>query len=154
MNTHKLYLDTGALVKLYLLEPGSEFVQSKAHAAQCLPLNPLQETELRNALFAACGRGILTKTVLRKTLDNFEEDIRNGYLFRESPDWPLLWRRAGVLAKRYTPELLCRTLDILHVAAAEASEADEVLTGDQRQSELCRAIGLPVSEIDYSSPRS
>ena len=100
MSVRKLYMDTGALVKLYLVEPGSEFVQSKAQSAKCLPLNPLQETELRNALLAACGRGILSEAVLGRTLENFEEDIRNGYFLRESPDWPLLWRRAGVLAKR------------------------------------------------------
>ncbi len=143
----KLYLDTGALVKLYLVEPGTEFVQNKAEMAECLPLNPLQELELRNALLAAHGRGWIDKDALSGTLENLEEDIREGYLARESPDWSLLWKRAGVLAKRHTPELLCRTLDILHVAAAEVSEADEVVTGDQRQLKLCQAIGFPVVEI-------
>jgi len=139
----KLYLDTGALVKLYLVEPGTEFVQDKAEKAECLPLNSLQELELRNALLAAHGRGWIGKDVLRGTLENLEEDIREGYFLRESPDWGLLYKRASVLAKRHTPELLCRTLDILHVAAAEVSEADELLTGDQRQLKLCRVIGFP-----------
>lgn len=143
----KLYLDTGALVKLYLVEPGSEFVQDKAEKAACLPLNPLQELELRNALFAASGRGWIDEEVLRGTLGNLEEDIREGYFLRESPDWRPLYKRASVLAKRYTPEFLCRTLDILHVAAAEVSEADELVTGDQRQLKVCRAIGFPVAEI-------
>lgn len=143
----KLYLDTGALVKLYVVEPGTEFVQEKAETAEWLPLNPLQELELRNALHAAQGRGWIDPDALRGTLANLEEDIREGYLSRESPDWTLLWRRAGVLAKRHTPQLLCRTLDILHVAAAEATEADEMVTGDQRQRQLCKAIGFPVTAI-------
>lgn len=143
----KLYLDTGALVKLYIVEAGSEFVQEKARLADCLPLNPLQELELRNALLAGHGRGWIAREALNGTLENLEEDIRTGYFSKESPDWGFLWKRAGVLAKHHTPGLLCRTLDVLHVAAAEASEVDEVVTGDQRQLKLCRAIGLPVSAI-------
>lgn len=146
----KLYLDTGALVKLYLIEPGTEFIQGKAEKADCLPLNPLQELELRNALLAAHGRGWVDQCVLRETLENLEQDIKEGYFSKEFPDWPSLWKRASVLANRHTTDLLCRTLDILHVAAAEVSEADEMVTGDQRQRKLCEAIGFPVSEIVLS----
>jgi len=66
----KLYLDTGALVKLYVVEPGSEFVQDKAEKADGLPLNPLQELELRNALLAAHGRGWMDKNALERTMKN------------------------------------------------------------------------------------
>jgi len=59
----------------------------------------------------------------------------------------LLWKRASVLAKHHTPELLCRTLDTVHVAAAEVSEADEVVAGDYRPLKLCQAIGFPAAEI-------
>ena len=143
----KLYLDTGALVKLYLVEPGTEFVQDKAEGADCLPLNPLQELELRNALLAAHGRGWMDNNSLDRTMKNLDQDIEEGYFSREIPDWLPLLKRASVLAKRHTPDLLCRTLDILHVAAAEESEADEMITGDQRQRKLCEAIGFPVSKI-------
>jgi PIN domain nuclease of toxin-antitoxin system len=50
---HKLYLDTGALVRLYIIEQGSEFVQKTAQSANILPIQTLQITELRNALHAA-----------------------------------------------------------------------------------------------------
>jgi len=143
----KLYLDTGALVKLYIFEAGSRFVEEKAQAADRLPLNLLQETEFRNALYAAHGRKLISKEALLQTLRNFEEDVEKGYFQREEPDWPYLWKRAATLGRKYTPRLLCRTLDILHVAAAEYSDADELLTGDQRQLKLCKAIKLAVVEI-------
>ncbi len=38
----KIYFDTGALVKLYIVEPGSTFVQNKARRAEVIPINPLQ----------------------------------------------------------------------------------------------------------------
>ncbi len=52
----KVYFDTGALVKLYIFEPGSDFVQRQAQKAKSIPFNQLQETELRNAIHAAIGR--------------------------------------------------------------------------------------------------
>ena len=46
-----IYLDTSALVKLYVLEAGSEFVQScLSEQDDPLPIWELQEAELANAL--------------------------------------------------------------------------------------------------------
>ena len=142
-----VYLDTGALVKLYVVEDGSHFVQKRAAAAGTLPINPLQETELRNAVLAAGGRGAITPAAARETLANFDEDLDAGYFHRNRPDWDKLWVRADELARRHTQRLLCRTLDILHVAAAEQCGADQIITGDQRQQRLAKAIGLTVVKI-------
>lgn len=57
-------LDTGALVKLYVAEPGSDAVQNAVGDSNQLGLNPLQCLEARNALFAAVGRGILSEAAL------------------------------------------------------------------------------------------
>ena len=42
------YLDTGVLIKLYIYEPGSAFVQKRVRQNGPLLLNRLLETELRN----------------------------------------------------------------------------------------------------------
>ena len=129
----KVYFDTGALVKLYIVEPGSTFVQNKARRAEVIPINPLQETELRKAM--------------RRSLDTFDEDLATGVFTRETPEWPWIYRRADLLARQYTPRFLCRTLDILHVAAAELCGADQIVTGDQRQQKLAKAIGMAVVKV-------
>ncbi len=143
----KVYLDTGALVKLYIVEAGSEFVQKRAALAESLPVNPLQETELRNAILAAAGRRAITRESARETLSNFDEDLSAGIFVRERLDWDRLWRRSAELAQLHTPRLLCRTLDILHVAAAEYCGADQIITGDLRLQNLAKAIGLAVIKI-------
>ena len=143
----KTYFDTGALVKLYIVEHGSEFVQNAAQRVGIIGINPLQETELRNAILAAQGRRIISREAARRSLDNFEEDLQTGVFFRESPEWAWIYRRADIMARQYTPRLLCRTLDILHVAAAELAGADRIITGDQRQQKLAKAIGLKVVKI-------
>lgn len=143
----KLYLDTGALVKLYIVEEGSEWVQQQAGSSELLPLNPLQGTEFRNAVLASCGRGIISETAMRQTFTHFDQDIREGFFTMEMPDWAVLWQRTTELALQHTPSLLCRTLDILHVALAESCGSDAILTGDKRQAALCEKVGLSVIRI-------
>jgi uncharacterized protein len=143
----KVYFDTGALVKLYIVESGSEFVQRKARAASSIPLNELQETELRNAIHAAIGRQTISPTAGAMALEHLDSDLRAGVLKQASVDWPPVWSRAAHLGRLHTEKLLCRTLDILHVAAAEACGADLVVTGDLRQFKLCKAAGLPVVRV-------
>lgn len=146
----KLYLDTGALVKLYIIEQGSEFVQKTAQSAKILPIHSLQITELRNALHAAQGRDIISRKTLIKSLNNFDEDLESGVFQQEQPNWDFLWKRSEQLINKFTAKFLCRTLDILHVAAAEDCNADAVLTGYHRQSQLCKVIGLQVIIINLS----
>lgn len=143
----KTYFDTGALVKLYIVERGSDFVQNIARRTGAIGINPLQETELRNAILAAEGRRTVSREAARRSLDNFEEDLQNGVFIRESPEWAWVYRRADILARQYTPRFLCRTLDILHIAAAELSGAERIVTGDQRQQKLAKAIGLKVAKV-------
>lgn len=143
----KTYFDTGALVKLYIVERGSDFVQNIARRTGAIGINPLQETELRNAILAAEGRRTINREAARRSLDNLEEDLQTGVFIRESPEWAWIYRRADIIARQYTPRFLCRTLDILHIAAAELSGAERIITGDQRQQKLARALGLKVVKV-------
>lgn len=143
----RTYFDSGALVKLYIVEPGSGFVQAKALAASAIPLNQLQETETRNAIHAAMGRKMISAEAGKRALEHLDYDIRAGVFALESPDWSPIWSRAAHLARLHTQRLLCRTLDILHVAAAESCGAVYFVTGDVRQFKLSKAVGLPAKLV-------
>jgi predicted nucleic acid-binding protein len=146
----KVYFDTGALVKLYIVESGSLFVQQKAMGATAIPLNQLQETELRNAIHAAIGRKTIPAAAGALALKHLETDIRTGVLATAAIDWPAVWTRAAHLARLHTTKILGRTLDILHVAAAEFCGAELLVTGDERQLRLCKAVGMPVARVPVS----
>ncbi len=73
--------------------------------------------------------------------------VEEGVWDVEMPDWSSVWNRAAHLAKLHTRKILCRALDILHVAAAETCEAELVVTGDSRQFRPCKAVGLPVALV-------
>ena len=143
----KVYFDTGALVKLYIVESGSAYVERKARAASLIPLNQLQETELRNAIHAAVGRKTIPAAAGALALEHLDNDLRSGVLATTSIDWGTTWTRAAHLARLHTTKILCRTLDILHVAAAESCGCDLFVTGDERQFRLCKAVGVPVARV-------
>jgi hypothetical protein len=54
-----------------------------------------------------------------------DTDIRNGVLAIEVLDWKLVWQRSA------------------HLAPAESCGADLLVTGDKRQFQLGKAVGLP-----------
>ena len=143
----RIYFDSSALVKLYIVEPGSEDVQAWSQQADAILMCPLQETEVRNAILAAGGRGILNRPTMLKTLKNLDSDLAQGFFERYQPDWPLIWNRSNELATRHTPKILCRTLDILHVAIAEISNSVCLVTGDERQFRLSEANNLKAARI-------
>jgi hypothetical protein len=143
----KVYFDTGALVKLYIVESGSAYVERKARAASLIPLNQLQETELRNAIHTAVGRKTIPAAAGALALEHLDNDLRSGVLATTSIDWGTTWTRAAHLARLHTAKILCRTLDILHVAAAESCGCDLFVTGDERQFRLCKAVGVPVARV-------
>ena len=62
-------------------------------------------------------------------------------------DWPFVWSRAAHLVRLHIKKLLCRTLDILHIAAAEACGADLLVTANKRDFKLASAFGLPAALV-------
>lgn len=141
-----IYLDTSALVKLYLLEEGSGFVQSRVAAQDDpLPVWELQEAELTNALFLKVFRDELSAGEAEVQIALFHDRRKRGlYYF---PDI----RRGELMSDfqrlaRETPKSGCRTMDILHVACALQIESCYFLTFDMRQRALARTAGLEIVE--------
>jgi len=142
-----LYLDTSALLKLYIREPGSEAVQARI-AAQDLPLPiwEIQEAELLNALHLKVFWKEITAAQAAAQIAHFEHRRRQRfYVFPEIQRRDLMntFRQLSM----ETPRLGCRTMDIFHVACAVQIAASEFLTFDQRQRTLATHAGLLVTEL-------
>lgn len=139
-----IYLDTSALVKLYLLEEGSAWVQELVSSQQDpLPVWELQEMELLNALRLKVFWGEIRASDAERQVMAFEDRKAKGlYYFPELDRAALLtmFRRLS----SHTPELGCRTLDIMHVACAVLLAADCFVSFDARQCGLAERAGLAV----------
>jgi len=143
-----LYLDTSALLKLYIRENGSEAVQA-CIAAQDLPLPiwEFQEAELLNALRLKAYWKEITHAQSEEQIELFQARRRRGiYHYPEIHRSDLMdtFRRLS----NETPRLGCRTMDIFHVACAVEIAATRFLSFDKRQCELARHAGLAVHTFE------
>jgi predicted nucleic acid-binding protein len=86
----------------------------------------------------------MNKTDLLRTLQAFESDLVSGILRRPTYDLVEMFRQAEELSALYASRYACRTLDILHVAAALTLRATEFATFDLRQKVIAREAGLSV----------
>lgn len=142
-----LYLDTSALLKLYIREAGSEAVQARLAAQDSpLPVWEIQEAELINGLRLKVFWKEITPQQAQKQIAHFDDRRQRGlYSFPDIARHDLMLTFRRLCAE--TPRLGCRTMDILHVACAVQIGATEFLTFDQRQQALARHAGLTVTEL-------
>jgi len=139
-----LYLDTSALVKLYVQEPGSEAVRIGIEAARGVATHAVAYVEAR-AAFA------------RKASERVDQGVHAAWKTSLDADWKrlrivevqtVLLRRAADLAE--TQGL--RAFDSVHLAAAEqifalvahASVGFRFLVFDQRLRAAASRLSLPV----------
>jgi predicted nucleic acid-binding protein len=142
-----LYLDTSALLKLYICEQGSQEVQSRV-ASQDLPLPvwEIQEAELINALRLKVFCKEITSAQAETQIELFQLRRKRGLYFFPEIDRNSLMKRFIQLTAE-TPRLGCRTMDIFHVACALEIGAAAFLSFDQRQNSLASHAGLKLGGI-------
>ena len=140
------YLDTGCFVKLYYPEPDSARVIA-ALQGQPVYYTSLHELEFVNALHLKVfsqGATLAQVTAARALV---EADIKSGVLVPAGRDWNDIFREAVILAEHHTHKLGCRSLDILHCAAAQLLAAPAFITTDVWQKKLAQALGLNLVPI-------
>jgi predicted nucleic acid-binding protein len=142
-----LYLDTSALLKLYIREQGSEAVQAHIVSQDLpLPLWEIQEAELVNALRLKAFWKEITPVQAETQIGLFQTRRKKGfYTFPEIDRNSLMKRFLSLSAE--TPRLGCRTMDIFHVACALEISATLFLSFDQRQNALATHAGLPLAHL-------
>jgi uncharacterized protein len=74
----------------------------------------------------------------------FEQDIAANRWQRPAYSAAVIEQKAAELSADHSATLGCRTLDIIHVAAALGVGAKEFLTFDRRQGALAKHAGLTV----------
>jgi predicted nucleic acid-binding protein len=142
-----VYFDSGALVKLYVKEHHSEEVITIAYREKQIFISQLHELEIKNALRAQCGRGAILEEECEKAISAFNEDVEERRLKLFYPDWNSIYGKAEELSNMHTVDILCRAIDILHVASAVFFSSSLFVTGDKRQATLASEAGLDVSLI-------
>lgn len=137
------YVDASALLKLYFHHPDSAAMSAwRARLRGALPVTHHGLLEIVNGLCQLAFRRDMTAPALHDALASVEEDFATGRYLRADVPWRSALRRADDLSREYTPEIGCRSLDVLHVACALELGLPSFLTFDLRQRRLARAVGL------------
>lgn len=138
------YADTSFLGSLYILDSNSVLAAARmAKAKLPLLLTPFGELELTNAVSLRLFRKELSVSKVKAAHALIRADLEAGVLL-VNPLPTSAFERAKQIARRQTPRLGTRTLDVLHVASALVLQADTFFTFDARQAKLAAAEGLRV----------
>jgi predicted nucleic acid-binding protein len=139
-----VYADTSFLVSLYVPDANSGRAAAYMNDAS-LPilLTPLGEVELTNALSLRLFRKELTPSKIKASRALLAIDVADG-VFRLTPLPPAAYARAALIARRRTPQLGTRTLDVLHVASALTLNVNTFCTFDRNQEKLAKREGMIV----------
>lgn len=141
------YLDTSALVKLYVEEEGSAQVREYVGKALLVATSKVAYAEAR-AAFARCRReGLLSESAYRKVVANLDADWPSYYIL-ELTD--AVVREAGELAERCA----LRGFDSVHLSSvlilskglAGESCLEKLVVGcwDKRLAAALRSLGVSV----------
>lgn len=141
----KTYADTSLLFSLYSADANSPKADAwRAASPHPLPFTAFHRLELRNALNLAVFQKRLTPVEVQSAWQEVENDLAAGLLISSGGWWHRVFSEAEAIAANHTSAVGCRTLDILHVAAAQLVGVTEFCTFDTRQGDLVRKIGMTV----------
>ncbi len=136
------YVDTSALAKWYISEPGSEAFEAFVKGFPRVVISRLNVIELR-CLLARRGRaGEITEQTADGAFQLFQSDVAQGYLEICPLDDQHALRAAALLGRLRGHPL--RTLDALHLAIAQTLESQIMATADRVMARAAEALGIRV----------
>jgi predicted nucleic acid-binding protein len=140
------------LLKLLVEEPLSAKVQAFVERGRRpVPVNWLVELEVRNALRAKRFRVEMGDEQLAACLDLFERLLEEGKLAYLPLRAEAVVAATLELVPELTPATGCRTLDLMHVAAARLLSCRRFISTDQRQLRAACAAGLETVDLEAAA---
>ena len=140
-----IYADTSLLMSYYINDSNRSTAQSLIQAmTRPLLFTGLHRLEMKNALALGVFRRFLTPAQIPAAWSDVERDLRSGHLAPQPINWMPVFRSAAQWAELHCPVAGCRSLDVLHVAAAKKLNAVEFFTLDARQKTLANALRFTV----------
>lgn len=134
------YLDTSALAKWYINEPGSEAFERFVREIDVAAISRLTVVELRCLLARRRRAGDFDGRYERAAFEAFQRDLGAGrFHLRSFHDARFL--DAVDLIDSVEPVPL-RTLDALHLAVAVDAGVESLATGDRNMARAADALGL------------
>lgn len=140
----RVFLDTSALAKRYVAEPGSSDVLKICERAESLIIAVVAVPELISAFCRLRREARITASQYATLKKDFFTDIADALICDTSPQ--VLQQAISVL-ERYP----LRGMDAIHIGAARVYEADVFVTADARQCAACASLGMKTLNLAEAS---
>lgn len=141
------YLDSSALVAVYVEEQFSKVARRAVRATPQIPFTQLHQLEVLNAFELLVGRSSMTREQCRTLQRQLHEDIEQQRLVQVALDLEQVFSNACELSRSYTAKSLTRSLDLLHVSASHLAMCTTFVSADDRQLAVAKATGLKIVDI-------
>jgi predicted nucleic acid-binding protein len=148
------YVDSSALVAVYVTERFSDAARASVRAAGPIPFTALHTLEVANAFELLVGRRQITRRECRAILAQLRGDVHDHRLVSIVVDLDQVFADASELSRLHTAQRLARSLDLLHVAAAHVAQCSTFVSADDRQLAVAKASGLTTIDIKRASARA
>lgn len=135
-----VFLDSSAIAKRYIDEPGSDRVEEILAAATSLAVSVICPVEVISALCRRRREGSVSLEQYERARESLFTDLEDAQVVAITGG---VVRRAVELLERWP----LRSADSLHVACAAEWQADLFVSADGRQCEAARGSGLVVEEL-------
>lgn len=136
----RVFLDSSALAKRYIAEPGSEAVRAICRDAEEIVLSAVCLPEMISALNRLRREGKMGEDVYLDLKTRIQDDLTEVELTGLTQE---VLRSAITCLERST----IRTLDAIHVATAKEQACDVLVSADRRQCTTAGDMGLCVVDL-------
>lgn len=147
------YIDSSALVPIYVPEPFSEVARAEVLNAGQVPFTAIHHLEVSNAFELLTGRKRITRDERVEITGQLRDDLNAQRLVMVDLDFDRVFAEATELSRRHSARFLTRSLDLLHIAAAHAIGSRTFISADDRQLKMARASGLTAVDIKRRARR-
>lgn len=137
----RLYIDTSALTKRYVREPGTDQVIEACRRCDEILASVVCIPESVSALRRLLREGVLSRGQYNRLKFHLAQDMGQATIV--PLDHPVLSRTIDAIESGPL-----RALDAIHVGSALVSGSELFLSADRRQAHVARKLGLRVQFVD------
>ena len=135
------YFDTAYIIKLYLLEDGSEAVMQAANESGGLASSSLAFSELHGALHRNLRDCHLGRIEFATVLDRFDTDVEEE-MWRWLPISMSIHRRVASVYRELPSSVFLRSADAIHLATAAEHGFGHIYSSDRHLLTAAPHFGL------------
>lgn len=136
----RVFLDTSALAKRYVVEPGSDNVLKICERAKVLIIAVVALPELISAFCRLQREARITTAQYATLKKDFFTDIADALVCDTTPE--VLQHAISMLE-----QFPLRGMDAIHIGVAQACEADVFVSADARQCAACAGLGMEIVNL-------